>query len=133
MTTTLQRPHTVTARIDTTEHPPRPPARPLTAHPESHVVTVARRTLARIPSNHPTTSTWWLVVTETGEHLLTHWPDISYAPVNVYWRGLMVSITARTRINPADHPDVRREVIPEYSPGAQYCPLPFSHPAVQLR
>lgn len=130
MTTTLHRPRTVTARIDTTERTPR--ARPLTARPEGRVVTVARRTLAHIPSNCPTTSTWWLVVTETGEHLLTHSPDTSYAPVDVYLRGLMVSTTARSTVDPADHPDVPREVIPEYSPGAQYCPLPFNHPAVQL-
>ncbi|MCX4826952.1 hypothetical protein OG883_45785 [Streptomyces sp. NBC_01142] len=129
MTTTLHRPRTVTARIDTAP----PPPRTVTAHPEGRVVTVERRRLARIPSNRPTTSTWWLVVTETGERLLTHCPDTSYASVSVYLRGLMVSITARSIVDPADHPDVRREVLPEYSPGAQYCPLPFTHPAVQLR
>jgi hypothetical protein len=129
VTTTLQRPRTVTARIDTTP----PPPRTVTAHPEGHVVTVARRTLAHIPNTRLTTSTWWLVVTETGERLLTHRPCISYAPVSVYLRGLMVSITARSIVDPADHPDIPREVRPDYTPGAQYCPVPFSHPAVQLR
>ncbi|MGW6202118.1 hypothetical protein ACWF9B_00460 [Streptomyces sp. NPDC055089] len=136
MTTALHRPRTVTARIDTahpdtTEHPPR--ARPLTADPEGHIVTVARRTLARIPSNQCTTSTWWRVVTKTGEHLLTNCPDTSYAPICVYLHGRMVSITARDTVNPTAHPDIPKEIRPEYSPGAQYCPLPFTHPAVQLR
>ncbi|MGC5264127.1 hypothetical protein ACPXCO_24215 [Streptomyces cyaneofuscatus] len=129
MTTTLHRPHTVTARIDTTPHRPRT----VTAHPEGRVMTVARRTLARVPSNRPTTSTWWLVVTETGERLLTDCPDSSYAPISVYLHGRMVCITARNIADPADHPDVRREIVPEYSPGAQYCPIPFTHPAMQLR
>ncbi|MFD7540182.1 hypothetical protein [Streptomyces sp. NPDC059819] len=109
------------------------PPQPVTIHPEETVRTVDQYRLNHIPNNHLTTSTWWLVVTETGEHLLTDCPDASYAPVNVYHRGRLVPLTARSIVDPADHPDVRREVIPRYSPGAQYCRVPFTHPAVRLR
>ncbi|MFE4263396.1 hypothetical protein [Streptomyces sp. NPDC056883] len=73
--------------------------------------------------------TWWLVVTQSGTHMLTLCPATSYAPVNVYENGYLVSITARTMCTPAERPGVRHEVRPDYSAYEASCLIPADHPA----
>ncbi|MEU3904215.1 hypothetical protein AB0F20_10385 [Streptomyces goshikiensis] len=76
-------------------------------------------------------STWWLVITRAGTEMLTLCPDTAYAPVNVYENGYLVSIRARERCTPAERPDVRLEVRPDYSAHEASCRVPYDHPAGQ--
>lgn len=78
-------------------------------------------------------STWWLVVTHSGTHMLTLCPDSSYAPVNVWENGYLVPIKARTRCAPAERPEVRREVVPDFSAAADSSRVPVSHAVWELR
>ncbi|MEU3904216.1 hypothetical protein AB0F20_10390 [Streptomyces goshikiensis] len=59
--------------------------------------------------------TWWLVETRSGTPMLTLYPVDSWAPVNVWENGRMVPTMYRMVCDPAEHPDIPREVVPAHS------------------
>jgi len=81
----------------------------------------------------PTAATWWFVETRSGTQMLTLCPDSSYAPVDVWENGYLVPNTCRERCTPAQRPDVRREVVPDFSAYRASCPVPVRHAVWDLR
>ncbi|GHH31660.1 hypothetical protein [Streptomyces rubradiris] len=78
-------------------------------------------------------STWWFVVTHSGTQMLALRPDSYEAPVTVWENGYLVRVKFLERCTPAQRPDVRREVVPDFSAANAACPVPARHPVWEMR
>ncbi|MFJ2630195.1 hypothetical protein ACIO6T_44630 [Streptomyces sp. NPDC087532] len=94
---------------------------------------MTRPTRPHSDSGRPAATTWWFVETRSGTQMLTLCPDSSYAPVDVWENGYLVPVRHRERCTPAQRPDVRREVVPDFSAHRASCPVPAWHAVWELR